>query len=194
MCFFHVALINFTKKGTLCRCSVPSFVIQYSNMILINWPLSRYVRLYCWRQWSYKASFVDCRSQRGALKAKNAGLWRYFSPNLEMICIFECRADTQRALHVHSIPESPPLWANTADHSLSVTLQHMILTPTSLLISLLMNAVVYKRHFVSWLWLRTKKIIDLFSFSHKKPHHEVGGVVPPEVIIYSTVESSNVVV
>lgn len=62
-----------------------------------------------------------------------------------MRCILVCAAETQRALHVRSIPESPPLWANTAAHSLSVTLQHMILTPKLLLIGLLMNMVAFKR-------------------------------------------------
>lgn len=81
----------------------------------------------------------------GGLKPKNPELWSYFSPKLVMRCILVCTAETQRALHVHSIPESPPQWVNTASHSLSVTLQHMILTPTALLISLFMNVVAYKK-------------------------------------------------
>lgn len=88
---------------------------------------------------------VQVRAQLRWPLAQNSELWSYFSPILVMRCILVCTAETQRALHVHSIPESPPLWANTASHSLSVTLQHMILTPTAVLISLFMNVVAHKK-------------------------------------------------
>lgn len=44
-----------------------------------------------------------------AFSPKNPALMSYFSPQLVMRCILVCMAEIQRALHVHGIPESPPL-------------------------------------------------------------------------------------
>lgn len=98
------------------------------------------------QEWCWRVKFVDSAGQGSAEVALSPKPWalELFQSKLVMRCILVCTAETQRALHVRSIAESPPLWTNTARHSLSVTLQHMILTPTALLISLFMNTVAHK--------------------------------------------------
>lgn len=83
---------------------------------------------------------AQVRAQLRWPQAQNPEVWSYFSPTSEMKCILVCPADIQRGLRVPFLPPSPPLWANTAGLSLSITLQHMMLTP----ISPLRNVVAHK--------------------------------------------------